>query len=87
MTLAYFCLSALSLLPSSTVSNTDLNLSAVEVMLKPKEIEGYVDWVYKQQIISGGFRGSDSMQGTEGDNLRNDSNSSFSESILLVPFR
>lgn len=61
MTLAYFCLASLALLPSSAVASTDESLSALEVMLKPAQIEGFRDWVYEQQMPAGGFRGSDSL--------------------------
>ncbi|GAA5923177.1 hypothetical protein JCM1841_005916 [Sporobolomyces salmonicolor] len=60
-TLAYFCLSALALLPSSAVSTADPALSALEVTLKPAQRQGFVDWVYEQQAPTGGFRGSDSL--------------------------
>lgn len=36
-------------------------------MLKPKERVDYIAWAYRQQVSSGGFRGSDSMEGTEKD--------------------
>lgn len=65
MSLAYFCLSSLALLPSEVVSSLDPSLSAVQVMLKPDQRQGYTDWVYQQQLPSGGFRGSDSMVGAE----------------------
>lgn len=61
MTLAYFCLAALALLPSSAVSTHDPALSALPVMLKPAQRHGFVDWVYEQQLPGGGFRGSDSL--------------------------
>ena len=61
MTLAYFCLASLALLPSSAVASTDESLSALEVMLKPAQIQGFRDWVYEQQMPAGGFRGSDSL--------------------------
>ncbi|GAA6002556.1 hypothetical protein JCM10207_001180 [Rhodosporidiobolus poonsookiae] len=64
MTLAYFCLSALALLPSSAVSTADANLSALEVMLRPAQRQGFVDWVYDQQLPTGGFRGSDALIGS-----------------------
>ena len=60
LTLAYFCLSALALLPSSAVSSAPGDLSALDVLLKPKQREQYLDWIYAQQELSGGFRGSDS---------------------------
>ncbi|GAA5908245.1 hypothetical protein JCM6882_006780 [Rhodosporidiobolus microsporus] len=63
MTLAYFCLASLALLPSVPISGADPSLSALEVMLKPREREGYIEWVYQQQLPSGGFRGSDSLGG------------------------
>ncbi|BGP15903.1 geranylgeranyl transferase type-1 subunit beta [Rhodosporidiobolus nylandii] len=63
MTLAYFCLSALALLPSSAVSTVDLDRSALEVMLKETQKEGYAAWVYEQQLPKGGFRGSDAFVG------------------------
>ncbi|GAA5989695.1 hypothetical protein JCM10908_000595 [Rhodotorula pacifica] len=61
MTLAYFCLASLAILPSSAVSSTDPSLSALQAMLKPAQIHGFRDWVYEQQMPSGGFRGSDSL--------------------------
>ncbi|GAA6049663.1 hypothetical protein JCM3770_005059 [Rhodotorula araucariae] len=61
MTLAYFCLAALAVLPSSVVSTADLQLSALQVMLKSAQRDGFVDWVYEQQLPEGGFRGSDSL--------------------------
>lgn len=61
MTLAYFCLAALALLPSSAVSTQDPTLSALDVMLKPAHRTGFLDWVYQQQLAQGGFRGSDSL--------------------------
>ncbi|POY71800.1 hypothetical protein BMF94_5161 [Rhodotorula taiwanensis] len=61
MTLAYFCLASLALLPSSAVSTTDPTLSALDVMLKPAQKQGFRDWVYEQQMSGGGFRGSDSL--------------------------
>ncbi|GAA5907831.1 hypothetical protein JCM5296_005797 [Sporobolomyces johnsonii] len=61
MTLAYFCLSALALLPSSAVSTANPALSALEVTLKPAQRQGFVDWAYEQQAPTGGFRGSDSL--------------------------
>ncbi|GAA5842543.1 hypothetical protein JCM11251_004900 [Rhodosporidiobolus azoricus] len=66
MTLAYFCLASLALLPSSPVSTADPTLSALDIMLKPSQREGFVDWVYQQQLPSGGFRGSDSLSGGSG---------------------
>lgn len=65
MSLAYFCLSAMALLPSSAVSSIDPNLTAVEVLLKPEQRRDYVDWVYRLQLPGGGFQGSDSLAGTE----------------------
>lgn len=67
MSLAYFCLSALALLPSEAVSSIDPSLAAVDVMLKPEQRKGYVDWVYRLQVSGGGFMGSDSLAGTERD--------------------
>lgn len=61
MTLAYFCLASLAILPSSVASSTDEDVSALEVMLKPEQVQGFRDWVYEQQIPTGGFRGSDSL--------------------------
>ncbi|BGP31803.1 geranylgeranyl transferase type-1 subunit beta [Rhodotorula toruloides] len=61
MTLAYFCLASLALIPASTVSTADPSLSALQVLLKPAQREGFVDWVYEQQAADGGFRGSDSL--------------------------
>ncbi|BGP39874.1 geranylgeranyl transferase type-1 subunit beta [Rhodotorula kratochvilovae] len=61
MTLAYFCLAALAILPSSVVSTADPLLSALQIMLKPTQRQGLVEWVYEQQLPSGGFRGSDSL--------------------------
>jgi len=61
MTLAYFCLAALALLPSAAVSSHDPTLSALDVMLKPAHRTGFLDWVYQQQLAQGGFRGSDSL--------------------------
>ncbi|KDE06584.1 hypothetical protein MVLG_03080 [Microbotryum lychnidis-dioicae p1A1 Lamole] len=62
MPLAYFCLSSLSLLPSTCLSPTnDPSLSALDVLLKPEQRQGYIDWVYEQQSPGGGFRGGDSM--------------------------
>lgn len=65
MSLAYFCLSALALLPSSAVSSIDPNLAAVDVMLKPEQRKDFIDWVYRLQAPGGGFQGSDSLAGTE----------------------
>ncbi|ORY92956.1 terpenoid cyclases/protein prenyltransferase alpha-alpha toroid [Leucosporidium creatinivorum] len=65
MSLAYFCLSALALLPSEAVSSIDPSLAGVDVMLKPEQRKGYVDWVYRLQAPGGGFMGSDSLAGTE----------------------
>lgn len=59
--MAYFCLASLALLPSSAVASTDESLSALEVMLKPAQIQGFRDWVYEQQMPAGGFRGSDAL--------------------------
>lgn len=68
MTLAYFCLSALALLPSTAVSTAGApGTPALAVMLKPTQIEGYRDWAYAQQMPGGGFRGSDSLEGAEGE--------------------
>lgn len=61
MSLAYFCLSALAILPSSAVASIDPNLPAVDVMLKAEQRIGFIDWVYQQQSQDGGFRGSDSL--------------------------
>ncbi|GAA5861615.1 hypothetical protein JCM3774_002647 [Rhodotorula dairenensis] len=63
MTLAYFCLASLAILPSSAVSaaGDHATLSALEVMLRPDQIQGFRDWVYEQQMPEGGFRGSDSL--------------------------
>ncbi|CDR44778.1 hypothetical protein NBRC10512_005877 [Rhodotorula toruloides] len=61
MTLAYFCLASLALIPASTVSTADPSLSALQVLLKPTQREGFIDWVYEQQTAEGGFRGSDSL--------------------------
>ncbi|GAA6010736.1 hypothetical protein JCM11491_002922 [Sporobolomyces phaffii] len=64
MTLAYFCISALALLPcpsSDPAARTSDRRSALETMLRPVQRQGFVDWVYQQQLASGGFRGSDSM--------------------------
>ncbi|SCZ99519.1 BZ3500_MvSof-1268-A1-R1_Chr3-1g06058 [Microbotryum saponariae] len=62
MPLAYFCLSSLSLLPSTCLSPTnDPSLSALDVLFKPEQRQGYIDWVYEQQSPGGGFRGGDSM--------------------------
>ncbi|GEM07421.1 geranylgeranyl transferase type-1 subunit beta [Rhodotorula toruloides] len=61
MTLAYFCLASLALLPASTVSTADPSLSALQVLLKPAQRDGFIDWVYEQQAAEGGFRGSDSL--------------------------
>ncbi|GAA5987814.1 hypothetical protein JCM5350_005373, partial [Sporobolomyces pararoseus] len=73
MTLGYFCLSSLALLPCpSTSSNNDStseqegnvkSAAAIETMLRPVQRQGFIDWVYQQQIPrTGGFRGSDSME-------------------------
>lgn len=67
MSLAYFCLSALALLPSEAVSSIDPSLAAVDVMIKPEQRKGYLDWVYRLQAPGGGFMGSDSLVGTERD--------------------
>ncbi|KAM0752206.1 terpenoid cyclases/Protein prenyltransferase [Meredithblackwellia eburnea MCA 4105] len=65
LTLAYFCLSALSLLPGSAVSTAaPEGQSALDTMLKPQQREGFIEWVYQQQVAGGGFRGSDSLCGT-----------------------
>jgi geranylgeranyl transferase type-1 subunit beta len=66
MTLAYFCLSSLALLPSSAVSTADSSLSALEVMLKPAQKEGFASWVNEQQLPTGGFRGSDALSSGKG---------------------
>ncbi|GAA6042262.1 hypothetical protein JCM8097_000603 [Rhodosporidiobolus ruineniae] len=66
MTLAYFCLASLALLPSSAVSSANPELSALEVMLKDSQREGFRNWVYEQQLPSGGFRGSESLGGGNG---------------------
>lgn len=58
MSLAYFCLSSLSLLPSPTTSGVG---SALEGMLKASEKQGYRAWIWSQQVPGGGFRGGDSM--------------------------
>jgi geranylgeranyl transferase type-1 subunit beta len=64
ITLAYFCLSALALLPSAAVSTAGApGVPALDVMLKPAQIEGYRGWIYTLQAPSGGFRGSDSLAG------------------------
>jgi len=61
MTLGYFCLSSLALLPSPAVDETTTD-SALETMLRPVQRQGFIDWVYQQQSTStGGFRGSDSI--------------------------
>ncbi|SCV71182.1 BQ2448_2770 [Microbotryum intermedium] len=82
MTLAYFCLSSLSLLPSTCLSPTnDPSLSALDVLLKSEQRQGYIDWVYEQQSPGGGFRGGDSMAavGSQQSEIHQDS------SINLVP--
>ncbi|BGP55355.1 geranylgeranyl transferase type-1 subunit beta [Rhodotorula sphaerocarpa] len=62
MSLAYFCLASLAVLPASAVvSPAEPDQSALEVMLKPSQRAGFCDWVYRQQAPSGGFRGSDSV--------------------------
>ncbi|KAM0787769.1 hypothetical protein ACM66B_003824 [Microbotryomycetes sp. NB124-2] len=69
MTLAYFCLSSMSLIPRKAVSsnlngtdgtNNEQQQSSIDVLLKSKQTRGYIDWVYEQQLPTGGFRGSDS---------------------------
>jgi len=67
MTLAYFCLSSLALLPDPTTSSSDEGppRRAIETMLTPKQRNGFIDWIYQQQLPSGGFRGSDSLDGLE----------------------
>lgn len=67
MTLAYFCLSSLALLPDPTTSSSDEGpiRRAIEAMLTLKQRNGFIDWIYKQQLPSGGFRGSDSLDGLE----------------------
>ncbi|GJN89162.1 hypothetical protein Rhopal_002136-T1 [Rhodotorula paludigena] len=65
MTLAYFCLSSLALLPATAVSSAaTADQSALDVLLKPAQIQGFRDWVYEQQLPTGGFRGSDSLAST-----------------------
>lgn len=62
MSLAYFCLASLAVLPASAVvSPAEPDQSALEVMLKPSQRAGFCDWGYRQQAPSGGFRGSDSV--------------------------
>lgn len=70
MTLAYFCLASLALLPSAPVSSHDPHLSALDVMLKPAQRQGFLDWVYEQQLPQGGFRGSDSLAPAAADSAR-----------------
>ncbi|GAA5997900.1 uncharacterized protein JCM10292_006893 [Rhodotorula paludigena] len=66
MTLAYFCLSSLALLPATAVSSAaTADQSALDVLLKPTQIQGFRDWVYEQQLPTGGFRGSDSLASTD----------------------
>ncbi|KAK4049082.1 geranylgeranyl transferase type-1 subunit beta [Microbotryomycetes sp. JL221] len=68
MTLAYFGLSAMSLIPLSAIKQsheTTDEQSAIDALLKPQQITGYIDWVYEQQVkLTGGFRGSDSLDTT-----------------------
>ncbi|GAA6063144.1 hypothetical protein JCM10212_001192 [Sporobolomyces blumeae] len=72
MTLAYFCLSSLALLPdpstrSSPSPGSDPEPdssrfhSSLDTMLRDVQRQGFVDWVYEQQVEAGGFRGSDSV--------------------------
>lgn len=61
MTIAYFCLSGLSLLPSSAISSNSENQSALDVLIKDNQREGFKDWIYNLQDIGGGFRGGNSM--------------------------
>lgn len=67
MTLAYFCLASLSLLPASAISTApeDAQRSALELMIKDESRKEFIDWVYERQEIGGGFRGGSSMDGTE----------------------
>ncbi|GAA5928277.1 uncharacterized protein JCM15063_003836 [Sporobolomyces koalae] len=63
MTLGYFCLSALALLPSPvSAEGSDPSGSALDSMLRPVQTQGFIDWVYEQQVPSGGFRGSNSIE-------------------------
>lgn len=65
VTFAYFCLSALALIPGSAVSSSSSpNDSALDALLKKHQQAAYCDWVYQHQAVSGGFRGSDSLAGT-----------------------
>jgi geranylgeranyl transferase type-1 subunit beta len=63
MTLAYFCLSSLALLPASAISTApeDSERSALELMIKDDVKMEFIDWVYDRQELSGGFRGGSSM--------------------------
>lgn len=68
MSLAYFCLSSLALLPGSAVSNLAAPCaSALDVLIKPEVKRDYSEWIYARQDSSGGFRGSSSMDGLEMD--------------------
>ena len=55
----------MALLPSAAVSNIDPSLAAIDVLLKPERVKGYIDWVYRLQVPGGGFQGSDSLAGAE----------------------
>ncbi|GAA5910754.1 protein geranylgeranyltransferase type I subunit CDC43 [Sporobolomyces salmoneus] len=78
MTLGYFCLSSLALLPCPSTASTptppeeERNVrsassssrqrpAALQTMLRPIQRQGLIDWVYEQQLSTGGFRGSDSI--------------------------
>ncbi|GAA5949163.1 hypothetical protein JCM3775_001153, partial [Rhodotorula graminis] len=61
---------ALALLPSAPVSTHDPQLAALDVMLKPQQRQGFLDWVYDQQLPQGGFRGSDSLAAAVADDAR-----------------
>lgn len=66
MTLGYFCLSSLALLPDPTTISSDEGnppSRAISTMLTPKQTQGFIDWIYQQQLPSGGFKGSDSLDG------------------------
>ncbi|GAA5972927.1 hypothetical protein JCM3765_007849, partial [Sporobolomyces pararoseus] len=88
MTLGYFCLSSLALLPcpsssssSSSTPSEEENVNSIETMLRPVQRQGFIDWVYQQQLPDiGGFRGSNSMEST----LKTSSSSTASTSRITL---
>ncbi|GAA5980547.1 hypothetical protein JCM11641_006676 [Rhodosporidiobolus odoratus] len=82
MTLAYFCLSSLALLPAAAVSTSDHHLSALDVLTKSSQRQGWADWIYEQQLSSGGFRGSDVLTTGQSDDVTEHSAAGASSSTL-----